>query len=779
MNIKTKIISSMLVVVAVGVVVAAIGLTTIAQSQSSSALQAQIERQLVSVMDSKRDQVTQYFTTIRNQLINQARSSMTVNAMIELGSSFRIYRLDRSLEDKETQRAALSQYYNQDFTANFEQEDPHQEVDSDTLINQLGDNGLALQYRYIAMNPNPLGSKEQLLRADGLATYNGNHAIYHPYFRDFLQTFGYYDIFLIEPKQGNVVYSVFKELDYATSLMDGPYKDTGLARVFKQALELESGQMAIDDFQPYFPSYNSPASFVASPIYNDEGELIGVLAFQMPADRISNIMTFHQSWEEKGMGVTGESYLVGSDQFMRTDSRFLIEDFDRYLDLLQQQNVDPDVLEDIEIKYTSIGFQPAPQDYVTWALSGETGKGLFRNYLGQKVVASYAPLRFMSLDWAIVTEFSEQEAFTAVDKLTSNLFQASLLIALVVVAIGAMTAYVQGGRLAKPILAINQVVREIAHSLNLGQRVKTRGSSKDEIVQVGQSINHLLDAFEASISNVKESEQSLKHSVDELRHSFEEVVGQTNQQTDMTLHLSTAIEEMNATSDSLAQSAENSRSQSNDAVEVTSEGIQIINRTLDETRHLNSVITDTSGLVQSMADQSQNIVTVLETIQGIAEQTNLLALNAAIEAARAGEQGRGFAVVADEVRTLAQRTQESTEEIRNIIERLQDTSGNTVSTMDNTLQVLERTLEQAELAGSMFSSINEQVLTLQDNNSQVATAATEQSSVAQDMAQQVGKISELANGNKSHIDEANQQLNEVARQYQVLAEVVSKYQTRH
>ena len=158
------------------------------------------------------------------------------------------------------------------------------------------------QYQYIANNPNPTGEKAALNSASDGSAYSEIHARFHPIIRSYQETFGYYDIFLIDPETGHIVYSVFKEVDFATSLIDGPYKDTNFAKVFQAARKASSAETAVlEDFAFYTPSYGAPASFIASPIF-DGNDLIGVLAFQMPVDNINNVMTGNGKWKENGLG---------------------------------------------------------------------------------------------------------------------------------------------------------------------------------------------------------------------------------------------------------------------------------------------------------------------------------------------------------------------------------------------------------------------------------------------------------------------------------------------
>ncbi|MBL6677068.1 MAG: methyl-accepting chemotaxis protein, partial [Rhodobacteraceae bacterium] len=148
-----------------------------------------------------------------------------------------------------------------------------------------------LQDLYIANNPNKLWSKHKLDRANDNSRYSDHHARYHPVLRNFLEKFSYYDIFLIDIDTGHIVYSVFKEADYATSLLTGPYATSNLGKAFQIAKTAKAPSFTyLIDFSPYGPSYNAPASFIVSPIF-EQDKLLGVAAFQMPVDQINNIMT--------------------------------------------------------------------------------------------------------------------------------------------------------------------------------------------------------------------------------------------------------------------------------------------------------------------------------------------------------------------------------------------------------------------------------------------------------------------------------------------------------
>ncbi|HPF36762.1 MAG TPA: cache domain-containing protein, partial [Candidatus Krumholzibacteria bacterium] len=309
-TLKTKLLTAFL---AAGILPFAI-FALIALRQASSSLEDQTFAQLVSLRDIKKEQVERYLETISNQAMTFSEEFTTVEAMAAFAEDAQDVApaIGRDVEDL---RAELAGYYRQEFGGTYREQNGGKAPDVERVLAELDDVTVAMQWSYIQANPRPLGSKHQLDRAPEASGYNEHHALYHPALRHFLETFGYYDIFLVDQQSGRIVYSTFKELDYATSLKDGPYADSGLGDVYRRAAAAQDPDAVVfADFRTYFPSYEAPAAFVASPIVHD-GERIGVLAMQFPLDNLNAMMG-----ARSGLGETGETYLVGADKLMRSDS---------------------------------------------------------------------------------------------------------------------------------------------------------------------------------------------------------------------------------------------------------------------------------------------------------------------------------------------------------------------------------------------------------------------------------------------------------------------------
>ena len=194
--------------------------------------------------------------------------------------------------------------------------------------------------------------------SDG-STYSTLHEQYHPIIRNYLEKFGYYDIFLVDLVSGDIVYSVFKEVDFATNLKDGPYANTGIGRgsLMPRRKPIKIDFVVLEDFAPYEPSYNAAAAFIASPVYDGEYK-VGVLIFQAPIDKIDAVMTSNNAWKKVGLGDSGEVYMVGADLKMRNNSRFLIEQPEEYFKALADIGADEQVLKNSKALKTSIGMNP-------------------------------------------------------------------------------------------------------------------------------------------------------------------------------------------------------------------------------------------------------------------------------------------------------------------------------------------------------------------------------------------------------------------------------------
>jgi len=544
----------------------------------------------------------------------------------------------------------------------------------------------------------------------------------HHYFKKFIETYDYYDLFLINP-QGDVFYSVTKEADYQTNLRTGPYNSSGLGQLFKQVQR--EGGFHLSDFRPYAPSNNDPAAFVAMPL-TVAGEVQIVVALQLSTKKIAAIMQ-----QREGMGETGESYLVGQDKRMRSDS------------FLDPVNHSMKASFAGTVKENGVDTVAAVA-----ALAGATGAKVIRDYNGNPVLSAYTPVNIQDVRWALLVEIDEAEVMHPVRDLQWLVF---------IILIGSIAAIIA---LAYRI-AIS-ITRPLGGEPQQMRLVTDKIASGDLSQEFSEDVEHV--GVYGAMSRMSKSLQQVIGSIAHVTDELSSAAGQTSstaEQSNVSLHeqqvniegVSGAMTEMSAT---ILQVAENARSvaDSTQQVEVISQSAHSqVTGTIEVIEELSSEINSAAEVIGQVEANSQSIGSILEVIRGIADQTNLLALNAAIEAARAGDQGRGFAVVADEVRQLAQKTQSSTLDIKEMIELLQQGTQQAVSVMQLSTDKASDTVTSARGTASSIHDSYQEIQLISENAMQIAAAADQQSAAAEEINQALVAINEAALQNAIGINE--------------------------
>ncbi|EOD80475.1 Methyl-accepting chemotaxis protein I [Grimontia indica] len=349
------------------------------------------------------------------------------------------------------------------------------------------------------------------------------------------------------------------------------------------------------------------------------------------------------------------------------------------------------------------------------------------------LASSYIP----SLDWFVVAEVPTDEVY---DELTSTA-QQIILLSVLVCALIAIAAVFLASTITRPISDLAKVFRDIGEGEgDLRQRLEVKGN--DEIGQLAQGFNGFVSKIHQVVGDVAATSQSLNNSASVVAEQAQMTQNQSQSQRDRTMLVVTAINEMGATVNEIAANAAHAADSANNAANETATGQSVVMSAQDNIQQLATDMNNMAEVIRKLAGNTQQIGGILDVIRGVSEQTNLLALNAAIEAARAGEQGRGFAVVADEVRSLASRTAESTNEIQTMIDDLQKEAQFAVEAMENSQQLTFQGADASQNASSALMQINEQIVLISDINTQVATATEEQSTVVADINRNIEDINE-------------------------------------
>ncbi len=516
LKIRTKILLAFAIVAIIAVGTIAL----VAFGIGRSTLEQESFNKLTAVREMKASQIEDYFQLIEDQVLTLSADRMIIDAMRELDGAYHDIPAELAFDDADMEQLNidLENYYQEEFFRRLIPNLLREPLLSDYYPQNI--EARILQNQYIIDNPHDTGSKHLLNSADDGSTYSAAHEIYHPIIRDYLERFGYYDIFLVA-NDGNIVYSVFKEVDYGTSLLDGPYRDSNFAEVFRSALEADDGEfVSLVDFEPYDPSYNAPAAFTASPIY-DGDERAGVLIFQMPIDRINDVMTNKQDWSGVGLGESGETYLVGDDNLIRNQSRFLIEDSENYFNTLEEIGVPLTTRARIRNLDSTIGLQEVDTAGTEAALNGETGTAIFPDYRGVPVLSSYAPLDIKDLDWAIMSEIDEAEAFSSIRSLGRRLAVGSLgIIAFIIIA-----AIIFSRTITRPIEHLQSQAGEISAG-NLDTKISV--NTKDEINDLAQALESMRLSNKDLIDDLADINQNLENLVGERTAELEASERQTS-----------------------------------------------------------------------------------------------------------------------------------------------------------------------------------------------------------------------------------------------------------
>ncbi|MBG4901687.1 methyl-accepting chemotaxis protein [Pseudomonas aeruginosa] len=338
--------------------------------------------------------------------------------------------------------------------------------------------------------------------------------------------------------------------------------------------------------------------------------------------------------------------------------------------------------------------------------------------------------------------------------------------------LGLLVLWLSARGVTRPILGVAHMLRDIASGEgDLTQRLPHTG--RDELGELAGWFNRFLDKLQPIIRDVKVSVRDARSTADQSAAISSQTSAGMQQQFREIDQVATASHEMTATAQDVARSAAQAADAARGADQATRDGLALIDRTTQSIDSLAANLTSAMGQVEQLASSSEEIGSVLEVIRAIAEQTNLLALNAAIEAARAGDAGRGVAVVADEVRNLARRTQDSVEQIRGVIEGLQQGTRDVVDAMHGSHRQAQGSVEQVDEAVAALQRIGEAVTVINDMNLQIASAAEEQSSVAEEINRNVAAIRDVTESLSSQAEESaqvSQSLNRLANHQQSLME---------
>ena len=776
MRIKNKLL---LAILGIGVLplicaTAVIGYTV--SDQVGAALAKQAAEKLTAVREARREQIGNYFTQLQTIVLNMATSADTATALRDLSNGFE---QDAAPDDAEL--AALRKYYQQDFFQHYQQLNHNaapQEVAA--YLDKTDKATQFYQARYIANNPNPVGAKHLLDQAVNkgkfASRYDRYHATYHPVFRKMLADFGFYDLFLVN-NDGRVIYTVFKETDYATSLTASALAGSGLAKAWQAALTAEKGHAVLTDFAAYFPSYGAPAAFLSAPVFEGNNR-VGSLVIQVSQDQLNNLMTSEHQWPKIGLGTTGESLLVGADSLSRSESRLLLDAPDKFMQLVQATGQQSEsAMQAMRVRHASSGYLKIASPVVYKALAGASGVVQEVDYAGRDAIVAYAPLTVLGQKWVVLAQMERDEALGATHAIFTSIARNTLVILLVVIAIAVVVGLTTAQKLVLPLRELVHSFQELARGQGNLRVQLASAKRQDEIGELSVAFNAFIGNIREIVLEVSSSAVQLKEVALALHAQMSQTLDGMSEQRAKSQTIASAMSEFAASIDEVARNSQDTFNAMLQADQVTVSGAENAQRSANEIDQLAQGTRASAESMTFLSQQIEDISSVLAVIDGIASQTSLLALNAAIEAARAGEMGRGFAVVADEVRSLSSRTQNATVDIQQRIGQLRQAAEASVAQGNTARSYAESSISLVHQTAAELAQIRQLVSDVQDRHAQITTAIGEQQSTVKEMEHNVTEIHALSQTGEQHTSQAASEVERLQTLSKRLDELVSRFDT--
>ena len=472
----------------------------VSYSIGSNVLTTAVTNQLVALRNSRAEALQDYFGFLRNHVLTSSEGFLVIDGLKDFRAAFP--KLQNTTLSAEQQKKLVA-YYTDVFIPKLKKNLEGEPALATYLPNTPADRYLS--YHYTANNPRAPHLDELEDAGDG-SEYSAVHRKYAKRFHRLAEVFGYRDIFLVDIDSGNVLFSVAKEADMGSNLKTGIYADTALGKTFDEIRKSRDPYFVyISDFEHYKASFGEPAFFIGSTVF-DGDKFIGALIYQINPEAIDRVMTFNKKWEDKGLGKTGESFLVGQDFKLRSSFREFLETPDQYFKTLRSKGVSQEKIDWIKRANSPVLIQEVKTEGAKRSLAGQSGEMEEVDYRGKRVLKSFQPLRIGNFEWGLVAKIDKAEALQGVRRLRDAL----LLLGAILIPLLTLMSLALARTFIRPIQRLIGATKQIIAG---DSAVQVKVDSADEFGELSSSFNSMAATLqqreEAIRSQLQENDRLL------------------------------------------------------------------------------------------------------------------------------------------------------------------------------------------------------------------------------------------------------------------------------